>query len=362
MGKSKYGKEKKMELNQTPVRTSKNFNINNIKLENVKIPKKIEEFNNVEIINGIQNIKIEETKTDNNLKYGLGEELTSQVKEKANKKIKIEIESSLNKEIQINFKFDKNNLKLVDNIEIIANENSKATIILKYTSIKEIEAYHNEIIKVLAKKGARLNLIIINYTNSETNNFVSIENQFEENSKINYTIVDFGGKNSITNYYSNMTGNNSENTINTIYLGNNEQLFDLNYIAELRGEKTNINIEVQGALKDNAKKHFKGTIDFKKGCKKAKGNENEACMLLSDTAKSLALPMLLCSEEEVEGNHSSAAGKVGEKELFYIMSRGFSKTEAMKLMVRAKFNKIIENIKDEELKNEILEEIDKRLD
>ena len=52
MGKSKYGKEKKMELNQTPVRTSKNFNINNIKLENVKIPKKIEELNNVEIING----------------------------------------------------------------------------------------------------------------------------------------------------------------------------------------------------------------------------------------------------------------------------------------------------------------------
>ena len=38
--------------------------------------------------------------------------------------------------------------------------------------------------------------------------------------------------------------------------------------------------------------------------------------LLSDKAKSIALPMLLCSEEEVEGNHSSAAGKVGEKKLF----------------------------------------------
>ena len=147
-----------------------------------------------------------------------------------------------------------------------------------------------------------------------------------------------------------------------IYLGKENQLFDLNYIGELRGKKSNIDIEVQGALKDVAKKHFKGTIDFKKGCKKATGNENEACMLLSDTAKSIALPMLLCSEEEVEGNHSSSAGKIGEKELFYIMSRGFELKEAMKLMVRARFNKILENIKNVELKDEILKEIDIRLD
>ncbi len=83
----------------------------------------------------------------------------------------------------------------------------------------------------------------------------------------------------------------------------------MNYIGELRGEKTEIEIEAQGALKDKARKHFKGTIDFKRGSKKAKGNENEFCMLLSDTAKSIALPMLLCSEEDVEGNHSSACRK-----------------------------------------------------
>lgn len=44
------------------------------------------------------------------------------------------------------------------------------------------------------------------------------------------------------------------------------------------------------------------------------------------------------------------------------MSRGFELKEAMKLIVRAKFNKIVENIKDEELKNQILNEIDERLD
>ena len=84
-------------------------------------------------------------------------------------------------------------------------------------------------------------------------------------------------------------------------------------------------------------------------------------MLLSDTAKSLALPMLLCSEEDVEGQHSTSSGKIGEKELFYIMSRGFSKKEAMKLMVKAKFNKILGSIKSEELREEIINQIDNKL-
>lgn len=353
----------KLKLNETPVRTSRNFNINNIKIDNVNIPENIGSFENVKIIDESSNVKVEQVKTLNTkLAYGLCDILEEQVKTNANQKIKLSIDSKSNEEIQINFNFDKDNLNLVDNIEFVANEGTNTTIILKYESNENVEAFHNGIIRMIAKKDSRVNVIIVNLMNTKSNNFIAIENTLEENSKVDYCVIDFGGKNSITNFYSNLVGELSENNINAIYLGKEEQLFDLNYIAELRGKKTNVNIEVEGALKDKAKKHFKGTIDFKKGAKKAKGSEAENCMLLSDTAKSLALPMLLCSEEDVEGNHSSSAGKIGEKELFYIMSRGFTLKEAMKLMVRAKFNKILENIKNEELKEKILQEIDKRLD
>ena len=352
----------KISLNETPIRTSRNFNINNIKLENIEIPEIIPDFENVTIIGDTSKINIEQNTSNIELAYGLNEFFTNQVKMQSNQKLKLAIYSKENSETQIDFNFDDENSVLLDDIEIVANENTKSTIIIKYTSNEEIEGFHNGIIRVNAKQNSNVNIILVNLMNTKSNNFIAIENTFEENSKINYTIIDFGGKNSITNYYSNLIGENSDNRLNTIYLGKDNQLFDLNYIGELRGRKTNIDIEVQGALKDMAKKHFKGTIDFKKGCKKATGNENEACMLLSDTAKSLALPMLLCSEEEVEGNHSSSAGKIGEKELFYIMSRGFELKEAMKLMVRARFNKILENIENEDLKEEILQEIDKRLD
>lgn len=355
-----------LKLNETPVRTAKNFRINNIKLENIEVPEVIPTFENVTIIGDTSKMDIEQNadNTNTDLVYGLSEELTNQVKHGANQKIKLNINSNQKEksEAEIDFNFDNENSVLIDNIEIIANENTKSTIIIKYTSNQENESYHNGIIKAKAEKNAELNIVVVNLMNTKSNNFLAIENDFEENAKINYTIVDFGGKHSITNYYSNLQGDNCDNQLNTIYLGKENQVFDLNYIGELRGKKSNIDIEVQGALKDTSKKHFKGTIDFKKGCKKATGNENEACMLLSDTAKSIALPMLLCSEEEVEGNHSSSAGKIGEKELFYIMSRGFELKEAMKLMVRARFNQILEKIENEDLREEILQEIDKRID
>lgn len=351
-----------LKINETPVRTSRNFNINNVKLEDIQIPENLKEFKGTTIVQNNSNIKLSSNIEKYDITYGLGDFFTNQVLEKANKNINIEIDGSDEKNINIDNILSSDNLNLIDNVKILANENSKATIVIKYKSDKNIEFFHNGIIKIIAKNNSNINVIIVNLLSETSNNFLSIDAELEESSKIKATIIDFGGKNSITNYYSNLIGDLSDNKLESIYLGKDNQLIDINYIAELRGKKSNIDINVQGALKDQAKKHFKGTIDFKKGCKKATGNENEECMLLSNKAKSIALPMLLCSEEDVEGNHSSSAGKVGEKELFYIMSRGFNFKEAMKLMVRAKFNKILENIKDENLKQEILDEINTKLD
>ena len=349
-----------LKLNETPVRTSRNFNINNIKLENIDLPNKIKKFQNVIINKESQKDIISDNIDDFEIKYGLG--IEKYIKENSNSKIKLNVITKTTKDILIEYKLDSDNINLLENIEIVLDENTKSNIIIKYDSDKEVKAFHAGIIKVFAKPNSASNITIVNLLNQNSNNFISIDNEIKENADVKYTIIDFGGQNSITNYYSDLIGDNSNNIINSIYLGTNKQLFDLNYIAELRGKKTNVNIEVQGALKDEAKKHFKGTIDFKRGSKKAKGNENENCMLLSNSARSLALPMLLCSEEDVEGNHSTSSGKAGEKELFYIMSRGFSEKEALKLLVRAKFNSILETIKNVELKNRLIYEIENRLD
>ena len=304
------------------------------------------------------NSKITEETSNLKLEFGTGNILEKNIIENANNKIKIDADNK--SEIQISYKFDDNNLNLINNIEIMAQGQTK--ILIKYESDTNKKCFHNGAIRLNAKPNSKVDICIINMMNNSSNNFESIENKIEEKSEVKYTVIDIGAQNSVSNYYSNIIGKEAKNDLKTIYLGIQEQKKDINYIAHLKGEKSEIDIDVQGALNDKAKKNFKGTIDFKKGCKKAKGNENEFCMLLSEKAKSLALPMLLCTEDDVEGNHSTASGKVDKEQLFYIMTRGLSYKEAVKLIVRANFNKTIERILDEEVKQNIIKEIDERLD
>ena len=342
-----------LKLNETPIRTSRNFLINNIKLTDVEIPEAVEEFKNVEIIGG-ENIteNIEETK----LTYGLGDVLQNNIIQNSNSKLNINVE---NEDIKIVYNFDDDNVNLINNIVVNATKKCKLYIIYKSNTNKV--CFHNGIIKINALENSKIDVVVVNTMNKNSNNFEAYENIIETNANINYTIIDIGGKNSITNYYSNILGQKAKNDLKTIYLGSENDIKDLNYIAELRGKQSFIDIDVQGALSGNAKKNFKGTIDFKKGCKKAKGNENEFCMLLSEKARSIALPMLLCTDSDVEGNHSTASGKVDNQELFYIMSRGLSYNEAVKLIVKARFNKILSRIEDEDLRNEIIEKIEEQL-
>ena len=342
-----------LKLNETPIRTSKNFLINNIKLTDVEIPETVEKFKNIEIIGG-KNIteSIEETK----LTYGLGEILQNNIIKNSNSKLNIDAE---NEEIKIIYNFDDENINLINNIVVNATKKCKLYIVYKSNTNKE--CFHNGVIKINALENSKIDVVVVNTMNKNSNNFEAYENIIESNASVNYTIIDIGGKNSITNYYSNILGEKAKNDLKAIYLGAENNIKDLNYIAELRGKQSFIDIDVQGALSGNAKKNFKGTIDFKKGCKKAKGNENEFCMLLSEKARSIALPMLLCTEAEVEGNHSTASGKVDNQELFYIMSRGLSYNEAVKLIVKARFNKILSRIEDEDLRNEIIEKIEEQL-
>ena len=347
-----------LKLNETPIRTAKNYGINNIKLEKINVPEVIQEFNGLKIT-GVSDRKItvKENVCKNDFKYGNGDILAKQINEKSNKNLCFEINGKLDEELFLDFVFSRNNMNLVENILIKANEKSKGTVIIRFSSEQELEYYHNGQIKIVAEKKSKLNIVLVNLLNNKTNHFLAIENIIRENAEVKYVTAEFGGKNTIINYYTCLQETGANNEISTIYLGGENQIIDLNYIVEAYGEKTNIDMDLKGAISGNCRKHFKGTIDFKKGCKKSKGNENEFCTILSDKAKSIALPMLLCTEEDVEGNHSTAAGKIDSKKLFYLMTRGLSKADSEKLIVRAQFNSVIEKIDNEVIRNDILEVI-----
>ena len=93
-------------------------------------------------------------------------------------------------------------------------------------------------------------------------------------------------------------------------------------------------------LNGNAFKLFRGSIDFVKGCAGSVGNEREDVLLLGDDVVNQTIPLILCAEEDVEGNHGASIGELDEKTLFYLMSRGFTKEAAEAMIAGARLEAI----------------------
>ena len=74
-------------------------------------------------------------------------------------------------------------------------------------------------------------------------------------------------------------------------------------------------------------------MDFLRGAVASEGAEEDTCLLLDPTVKSISLPLLLCKEDNVVGNHAASAGQIDQNKLFYLMSRGFSEVEAKHIIV-----------------------------
>lgn len=307
-------------LNETPVRTSNNFRINDITLD-LNIEEK--ELSKI-------NVKGE-------YKESIKENFNSRINLKHNKYRCIDIEAS--KDIEITSELETN--YLVDQININIKDNTN--ILIKYTG----NGYSNSKICINASKNSKGNITVMNLLSKDSISLISFENSIDEASDININFIDLGGKVRVSNYYS-VLERNSINSFNNLYIGKSSDRIDMNYYMVNKGEKSNSNIEIAGALFDQSNKSFKGTIDFLEGSKNAIGYENENCLLFSDTSISKSLPMLLCHEEDVSGTHSVFTGKVDEDKLFYLTSKGIDEEEAKRLIMFGNFNKVLERVDNKE--------------
>lgn len=145
-----------------------------------------------------------------------------------------------------------------------------------------------------------------------------------------------------------LEGDSSSINVEVAYLGKNSQTIDYNIAVNHWGKDTHSGINAAGALMDSAKKVFRGTIDFKTGSSDSKGSENETVIMLGDDVVNKTVPLILCSEENVEGSHGATIGELDDDTLFYFESRGIGREEAERIMAYAALKRLIRLSDDKE--------------
>lgn len=300
----------------------------------------------------------EEIKEFENIKYATSEQAIEINKELGNLYKIFKTKENEKKDFGIlNLDTDDTHTELLDTIDVVAEKNSELRLVLDYSSKGQKEKFRNSIIRILAKENSKVNLFVIQGDDDKTIASESILVYTKEDSLVNVCQYELGSKNLYTNLTGELIGDKSSLNVNSIYFGYKDHNLDLLYNVYHRGKETKAEILVNGALKDNSVKVFKSNLDFKEGSSASVGNEEEYAILLSDDVTNISVPLLLCHEDNVIGNHAASAGKIDSEILFYIMSRGISKIDAESLIIESKFSGSIDQIEEEKLKEKIWDKV-----
>ncbi len=231
------------------------------------------------------------------------------------------------------------------------------------TVFETLKAQHNLLVRteLHVEKNARVRLVQIQ--NTAQDSLLRLENngRCAENSQVELIQILLGRGDVYSDGHFALNGTGAGFQAGIGYLGQRKQTVDLNLVVDHWGQKTTSEINAAGALKDDARKIFRGTIDFEKGSAGSVGNEQETVLMLGDGAVNKTVPLILCAEENVVGNHGATIGELDEDTLFYFESRGISAAEAENIMARAAIERLARTLQDETAQAAILTELEEVL-
>lgn len=259
--------------------------------------------------------------------------------------------------IVLAMRLDANNPALTDDVVIEAGEGSEATVILTYASEPGVKAEHCGRTRVIVGPNASVKLVKAQMLQNEAAHTDAIGGVVRENGRLTVIAAELGAASQLSGGNLILDGEGGEAGFQVVYLGDGERSLDMTYRIEHRGRKTVSHIGAKGILLEKSRKVFRDTLDFLSGASGSKGREEESVLMLGPDVRNVSVPLLLCTEDDVEGEHAASSGRPDDRILFYLMSRGVSEREAKKLLAQAAVSSIVEQIPDGSVRKAILETV-----
>ena len=201
--------------------------------------------------------------------------------------------------------------------------------------------------RIVVEAGAKLHLIEMLGVNEGQQHLESVGLEVHQDAAVDVKQYALGGSTIGLGLTANLVGARARLDLNNRYHATHEETLDINHLVRMRGTSTRAQLTESGVLNEAAKKTLRATIDLVRGAKDAQGNEIETVMILGDDVVNKTMPIILCDEDDVAGNHGATIGSVSPEQLDYLAARGLSHQAAEQLFVRALFEDAIINAPEE---------------
>ncbi len=217
---------------------------------------------------------------------------------------------------------------------IVADKNSYVNFIEACAApIYRGYSFHNGMVEIYAHPGATVKFTTIQNWSKNVINFGNKRAIVEEGARVDWVAGSLGSKISYEYPMSVLKGQRSSSQAILVTIANGPYIKDggakmVHVSPDTRSRIISKSVSANGGLSV-----YRGLIKVLKGAKNSLAHAECDSLILDDKSKSFTYPHNQVDEATSNVTHEATAGKLGEEQLFYLMSRGLSEDESKSLAV-----------------------------
>ena len=245
---------------------------------------------------------------------------------------------------------------------IIAEAGSRVTLLDQFGSYAgEWPAFVDGIVEIILRDSAQVRYIAHQDWMASVTEVGMLRARLARDSSLNSLVVGLGGRVVKSNSESLLEGPGASSEMLGFIFGHNGQHFDLHTLQEHRAPHTFSDLLYKNAVKDHARSVFFGMIRVHQGAQKTNAFQANRNLILSDGAKADSIPNLEIMANDLRCTHGSATSRLNEEHLFYLMSRGLRRLDAVRMVVEGFFAELFDRIPLEDVRARLHGDVDRKM-
>jgi Fe-S cluster assembly protein SufB len=217
---------------------------------------------------------------------------------------------------------------------IIIDEGAQAHYVEGCTApIYSTDSFHSGVIEIVVKKGGRMRYTTIQNWSTNMYNLVTQRALVHEDATMEWVDANLGSKLTMKYPSCYLLGENAHGEILSMAFAGTGQHQDTGGKVIHFAPNTSSKITSKSISKGEGRASYRGLLKVYEGSKNAKSNVVCDALLLDQNSRSDTYPYIEIDEDDVTIGHEASVSKVGEEQLFYLMSRGLSEEQAISMVV-----------------------------
>ena len=228
---------------------------------------------------------------------------------------------------------------------IVLEDGASATLLEETSSASEsIAGLHVGCVELIVGKNANLRYVQLQNWNQNSWHFAHQAGVVGSNASLQWTVVGLGSKLSHIHQDINLNGRAATAEVNGVTFASDRQKISYYTQQHHQAQGTHSDLLYKEVLRDDARVIWRGMIKVDAAAQQTDGYQRSDALMLSDHARCDSIPGLEIEADDVRCTHGATTGRVDEDQIFYCMSRGISRKEAMHMIVEGFFQQVYDRI------------------